>query len=77
MEYAVVIALILAVILFGKLKSLFFKAIDNTLVKEDQFLKETQNKQKEEINQIKEELQNPVQDLSPEKIEEFWKENKK
>lgn len=73
----VVGALLLCVYLYTKLKSLFYKAKTDELVKEDATLKSQQNVLEQEVNKLRQDLNNPVKDLTPEEVENFWKEDKK
>lgn len=79
MEYAGLIALVVVIGLFliSKIKSFIFKAKDQALVKEDENLKAQQTMLENEISKMKENLSKPVEDLTPEQVEEFWKDDKK
>lgn len=68
---AALAVIVILVLLSTKLKSLFFKAKDAKLVKEDQALKQEQVKLEAQIDDLK----TPVKagELSPTEVEDFWK----
>lgn len=77
MIYAVIVTLILGATCWFKLKSVFFKAKDNKLIKDDETLRQKEAVQREQIAEIKVKLGLNIEDLTPEQIEAFWKDNKK
>lgn len=77
MGYLVAAALLIVVGLIYKFKNLIFKAKDATLIKEDQALTSKAKTLKQEISDLKQKAKAPVQDLTPEQVEDFWKDSKK
>ncbi len=61
--------------LFKRIKSYFFDKEQQVLNEKDKVLKEKQIELAYNIKQIKEEINKPVDKLTPEQIEDFW--NKK
>lgn len=74
MEYVVGLLLLVIGIFFAKseLLSFFYKAKDDTLVKEDLALISKQNQLVKEVDKLKQDLDKPPADLSPEEVEEFY-----
>lgn len=70
---ATLAVIVILVLLSTKLKSLFFKAKDAKLVKEDQALKQEQIKLEDQIDDLKTPVK--ARELSPSEIEEFWRKN--
>ena len=70
-------ALILIAYVAIKLKSLFYKAKADELAKEGETLKKEQTVIETEVKVLKDKLNEPVKDLTPEQIEAFWNEDKK
>lgn len=77
MEYVLALALIAGIFAFFKFKSLFLKAENAKLVKEDQALQKEEARQKQIIEDLKHNLTIKAPDLNPEQVEEFWKDDKK
>lgn len=71
------LALVICYFIINKLRSFFFKAKDSKLVKDDEHLKSKQTMLEQEISKMKETLNKPTQDLSPDQVEQFWEDNKK
>lgn len=72
--YAGLLAIV--VLLITKIRSFFFKATDNKLVKEDQALKSKADHIQRGIEQQKKIIEDlKAEELTPDKVEEFW--NKK
>lgn len=75
MIYVVVVALVIVAILIAKLRGLLYKTKDAALVKEDQALKNTQNKLEAEVVDLKTKKVVTTA-LTPEQIEDYWNKKK-
>ncbi len=79
MGQLVEIALVVIAIIFGALKfrSFFFKAKVDSLAKDGEVLSSQQTLLEKEAEELRIQLNQPVADLNPEEVEEFWKDDKK
>jgi len=72
MEYVIFIVLIIGSILYALIKKDFLKIQENKLVKEDQILTNESIKLKQEIKDLKKELDKPSEKMNESQILDFW-----
>lgn len=75
MEYVALVALIMGVILYARLKNDFLKMRENELIKEDQALSQETKKIKDEIADLKKDINTPTKPMNQAQVLDFW--NKK
>lgn len=74
MEYVILIGVIVLALIVYKIKSLFSKATDLKLIKQDQQLTDKANNLKNDIKELNKKLDTAYRpDMTPEEIEKFWR----